>query len=659
MAKSNETWAVVVIHGVGFTQVGATLERFFRGVCENRRLSPVGGPEIHLLEHANITEGRFPMYMRRAKTQGEQPILFAEVYWGDISKSEGGISHLLLRLLTIVFHLRYLIDCAAAYPCDGWMSRCQRITLWLASWILCGPLAAMYALLFLFMMLQMGKIALNWLFETLFPSVSYTGEPVTVWLADYELLTFSNIAIIVGAWLYWISNARRLTWGGTWRYLLAWFTIDAFVIAALSLRSLLWADTALQVTDIFPTCIKCASVALLVTILLVLLGLAWATVLMIIDWANAAAYSAAIGASMVQLALWSVIVPAFAMFLFALPNIGDRTMSWEVRDLFLTNSAILLLPLSALSLTGLLRIIRFRVLRSRTPGRLIVHWTTVLALAIATIVGGVLYINEFINRVAPDSPFVVVSLLDIRHQIGMRPWAAPITASLEVPWIQLSIVLGSVALATGFLYSARTLLHIVMDVISHFYRLHVYPMGTIDHNSHTLQKRITHRVHRVLAEMHAEGATRVTIVSHSQGTATAVIALARADLDAQFDPHGSPTNLEAHVRDWLRTVRVDLVTMGSPISHLYQHYFPDRYPPFYVREGGVSIRNLVWGNWVGLVHSWTNLYRYDDFVGTTIVGDGDFPHTFPKNIPLTALGGHTKYWDHVDVIENLDGVLPK
>jgi hypothetical protein len=163
----------------------------------------------------------------------------------------------------------------------------------------------------------------------------------------------------------------------------------------------------------------------------------------------------------------------------------------------------------------------------------------------------------------------------------------------------------------------------------------------------------------VLAELRREAVSRVTIVSHSQGTANAVIALARADLDGKTAPNGKPT-LEAEVCDWLRTVQVDLVTMGSPISQLYQHYFPDRYAPFYVMEDSQLVWNAKWGDWhSGLVQTWTNLYRCDDIVGTQIVGDGNFPHTFPRNVELEDLGGHMKYWNSVDVVNELDAVLPK
>lgn len=667
MAAANDKWAVVVIHGVGFTQPGETLERFFGVVSEQRNLQPVGTPEIKLLDHHDTARKRFPMYTRRAQAGDDQAALFAEVYWGDLSKSKSGVAHLLLRLLTIVFHLRYLVDCAAAYPYEGKiptckrvMFTCQRIVLWLASLILCGPIAAMYLLLFVFTTLQLGVAALDWLMATLFSPATATGERALAWFADYELCTFSIIAAIAGACLLGLSHARRLTWGGTWRFLLLLFTIGAIAIGCLALNRLLGSGAAIGVKDVVPECIWYASLGLLLTISLILLGIVLAVLLTVFYWSERAPISAAIGASMVQLALWSVIVPAVAMILFALPHGGDKSMLWDVRDLCLTNCFIALLPIGVLLLTGLYRLIRFRVFRSRTPGRLLVHWTSILALGIATIVGGVLYISEAIYAVAPASPFAMRSLLDIRHQISMHPSATPVTNALETPWVQLSIVLGAMVLVAVFLYFGRMPLHIVMDVISHFYRRFVWPIGRINHNSHTLQKRITHRVHRVLAEIRDEGVSRVTIVSHSQGTANAVIALGRADLDAETDQNENPVNLEARIRDWLKTVRVDLVTMGSPIYHLYQHYFPDRYPPFYVEKDGQLVWNPDWGDWrTGLVQSWTNLYRCDDFVGTKIVGDGDFPHTFPKNVELSDLGGHIEYWNSVDVIAKLDTVLPK
>ena len=86
------------------------------------------------------------MHLRRVRVKQPRPgspaqAAFAEVYWGDLSKTGEGVVSLLLQLLTMIFHARYLTDRAAAYP--GWRAaRFFRLTLYLAAMLLCGPIAA-------------------------------------------------------------------------------------------------------------------------------------------------------------------------------------------------------------------------------------------------------------------------------------------------------------------------------------------------------------------------------------------------------------------------------------------------------------------------------------------------------------------------------------
>ena len=84
-----------------------------------------------------------------------------------------------------------------------------------------------------------------------------------------------------------------------------------------------------------------------------------------------------------------------------------------------------------------------------------------------------------------------------------------------------------------------------------------------------------------------------------------------------------------------------LVTLGSPLTHLYQYYFPERYPP---------LANDSWGGLRKTVRNWVNVYRVDDFVGTYIEKQSipGWPGA-PKNVPIAA-GGHTGYWRQREVV---------
>ena len=123
------------------------------------------------------------------------------------------------------------------------------------------------------------------------------------------------------------------------------------------------------------------------------------------------------------------------------------------------------------------------------------------------------------------------------------------------------------------------------------------------------------------------------IVSHSQGTMVAV--------EIQNDPEMA----------WLNASfsKTSLVTMGSPLNHLYQHYFGHLYP---------SLNEPFWDGLNQRVDRWMNLFRIDDFVGQEV----DFPMqpankttqswmtNFGASMPDSSshpLGrhGHTNYWD--------------
>src|SRR5205807_741334 len=93
--------------------------------------------------------------------------------------------------------------------------------------------------------------------------------------------------------------------------------------------------------------------------------------------------------------------------------------------------------------------------------------------------------------------------------------------------------------------------------------------------------------------LQVERPTYLTILAHSQGTMIALSGLAEKHLQPEL----------AELRE------VNLVTFGSPLSHLYQHYFPHQYPPLNRSPEG----KLACSRWV-------NLFRIDDFVGTHIDG---------------------------------------
>lgn len=109
-----------------------------------------------------------------------------------------------------------------------------------------------------------------------------------------------------------------------------------------------------------------------------------------------------------------------------------------------------------------------------------------------------------------------------------------------------------------------------------------------------LRNDINSRFERVLRHsLQTFAPDRVTVISHSQGTVIATQMLQRRAVRDLFRENGKPA--------------LTLITMGSPVTQVYRHYFPtafqvqkDRMPP------GTT---------------WSNIYRIDDYVGTRIAED--------------------------------------
>ncbi|MEM8648281.1 MAG: hypothetical protein AAGF86_18335, partial [Pseudomonadota bacterium] len=196
-------------------------------------------------------------------------------------------------------------------------------------------------------------------------------------------------------------------------------------------------------------------------------------------------------------------------------------------------------------------------------------------------------------------------------------------------WIAALLIYGfsialALAVAVGALYlvvweEIAVGLALAKDVITYF---------KCDAKGHRPQERkfpsrarMHHRFHQVLDTMlRSEQPDDVLILAHSQGTVLAIQALRKDDCTKALNEAGISPPV--------------LVTMGSPFSHIYNHYFGSTFSlPHDLREK---------------LSRWINIYRIDDFVGTTI---GAADETWPENKPVAACG-HTGYWadEHVHSI---------
>jgi hypothetical protein len=341
------------------------------------------------------------------------------------------------------------------------------------------------------------------------------------------------------------------------------------------------------------------------------------------------AFSVSYGAAMLQIALWMLIVPGLAMFAIA-SLVKDPARQDQMQNLFRRIGGEFGLFLGLAMVLGLSAWVvwlrRSRWVR-RYPGGYLFPQP---APDIARLIVNALIIGSLVALTAAACALAVASAFrDILPYLMFARWAAVIAVPL------FALILGY--FGTGL----RNGLHIITDIINHFYRRRdVFPLpwGPEDRPAvpdFEIQQEIEARFRAALKEVLADPlVTRLSVVSHSQGTIIAVDVFSLASMTDDYE-------------DWLtgrldEVGRLNLITMGSPLHHLYQHYFPDRYGP------------LSSNGWDGLRYSlarWVNVYRIDDYIGTFVeVPDPAVPGWGTPNRPIHA-GGHTEYWDQPAVFQ--------
>jgi hypothetical protein len=736
-------WAVLVVHGVGDTGPGVTVDTFLWSLAAgNGNLQPDGRREVLWLEEpvagsaaaAGQPPVLFPVHVRRARVAGLPPAaapptevvaapptqviaapptevivapptevvaapptemaaappaeavpappmeaaapppkaeapappqrtappappdkaVFAEVYWADLSRVREGTLDLLYNLAAAIFFLRF-IPAWASYLNGRW-ARWVRLLLHLASWWLCGPIAALNALLawtigaYYWIVVPVQAWAASARVQ-----LAYPGAPAGP--AGVAAATLAGLSAAVGvvgllARRWCRRNNSGTTWTRFWdafTALAAALTLAILLLPPRAWEQLLWdardwlgfTGHELPAQARYPAAIffglllvTQAAFAVLNTYLLCVTLPVW-----LVAWATRSggersrpALAIALGATLTQVALWVLVLPPVAV-------LATRTLlpeTWRQQNMeehfFISVQKSFALHLVLVFLLMLLGLAvweeRRRWVRGNPPPfaypgghtsipRLVVHFLIVTFLLLLAFSGTGLFLLEF-------------TLGGAIFEFG------------SIHYRLMTAIISLVIAFSGLLLKQRLRdwLHILSDIINHFYQRWEQvprpwePFRAVNVRTFETQQLIEHRFRKTLLTLLDEpGVTHLTVVAHSQGTVVAVDVLSLGALDAK-----QRQDLQQRLGQ-LR--QLDLVTMGSPFTHLYQHYFPERYPP------------LSHASWDGLrqcVRRWLNVYRVDDFIGTFIEGSGSttWPGE-PQNFPLPA-GGHTGYWRQPEVL---------
>jgi hypothetical protein len=199
--------------------------------------------------------------------------------------------------------------------------------------------------------------------------------------------------------------------------------------------------------------------------------------------------------------------------------------------------------------------------------------------------------------------------------------------------------------------TSRSALHIGRDLVDHQYdrsdgswavRLSKAskPARATDAEPKRFRRRL--RIQRRLEALMTDvithqGCDRLIFLAHSQGTV--ILRDYLFDTDQLLDDRSAQTDVLTHLK------RIDVVTLGSPLTHLYGHYFSER--PRHADPTGTARRPI------DAVHTWTNLFRIDDPIADAV------DVAAPSGVSNRGLppGGHIGYWGEPPVCELIWGLI--
>ena len=636
---------ILVIHGVGDPPPGGTLNRFARSLARDEKPLVEHQSTIWLGEKSTVPNRTrtFPTHVRQLSIDDNQCEM-AEVFWGDLSQVKRGMLGLVYGLFQILFGLRYVAYVAADQP--GLAARYLKLLGLMSSRILQGPVLAITVFLGMITAAAFGT-------DTMWPGSYKDG----LWT---QVLLGGCTFIAVGAAAIGLRVTRSRVVMRFW----FWLCIVAVWAAVLMIVKAWWID------PMFPeiNCDNCAHPGLIwfCRVLVVLLGLIWFVESIVViamgacwfsAWAHPRVYKPAINLAFLLPALavgiWGQALPM--AWVFAREGISKTKRIPEFVATF--DEALPLLGVQFLMMVimgvgtsvVLYRYFSWRgknsisnFMRGSRPPRLIINSLQQWTLAVCTMAG-----------------VSLVFLLCMMNMLGIAYQQSPFGLALvEVNKyaLVLMVPLGGVALVV--LPYLRPGFDILLDVVNHFYFRATKLKDALDDDDEfdiqettfesgslffSRRDMIHCRIKKILVYYRERLRHRpeLVIISHSQGTMVAVEIL--------NDPEMA----------WLSSSfsKTTLVTMGSPLTYLYQHYFGHLYP---------SLNEPYWNDLRQRVNRWVNLFRIDDFVGQEI----DFPAQVKTATPKAwmadfgastpqcsahALGcrGHINYWDDQEALKVL------
>ena len=659
-------FGLVVVHGVGETEPGYCVNAILDTLAERK-------PGYHVSsfnEYTRLPEPEiatpppvFPVIRRAATHDAGFEVEAVELHWADLTEMQPGRVNTLLGLFRVIFESHHLVDAMLDKSRDttSWL---LRKILWIAGWLLRGPIAGLT--------IATTAICALFLFEPVSVGVDVMGASGQV-LAAQAVLFVGAIYVF-----YQIVQTRDYSWYDS----VFWLAAMTFVIFVLVSN-----DALLVLLDKVPAlatgpphavaaaaaaghAVNCTAIeagagcyvnglykviiwgwrfwGALMLAATAFLALAMSRARKSSDHSRLATLSTSIGILITQFLLWTTVVVSVAYPMLnraetistlkaarpiivraieageikgdgqvaKLVQVPDIELDWIGRFKFIYASAALTVLLFLLA-AWFLMALRKRKARSgssdleriaRQMPRLIFNPHLVgLLISAFVVVFALVFIQPYL-----DNNGVFVSL---------RNFILPVAAAVAL------------ILPFFFGHHVANVVHIARDLIDHHYMpkletaTYFFPSIFRARHGRPRRERLQQRLKTVLQNfIEHQGYSEVIFIAHSQGSVI-VYDYLRDNGPEYAELGGAPPAM---------------LTFGSPLGTIYQKYFHE-YAVNRPAPDGMATR----------LKCWINLFRVDDYIG----GHIHAPPGLRIENRIMDIGGHTSYWTEAAVADALDDIL--
>ncbi|MBY8975143.1 hypothetical protein KHP62_04945 [Rhodobacteraceae bacterium NNCM2] len=674
---------ILVVHGVGQQVPGESVGLLAAALHEEPGTDTVAASLLIPEDRAPGETGRVRMFpchtLRRRTPQSDQ--LIAEVYWADVAIASQKFLGIVLQLFQVILGLGHIVRESAEHAYKN-----QPTLRWLANTgvlILHGPIAAVNCLVLLLCAVAMA-------FE----------------LSGYEYLVREPKDRFLWPFIFGIISviASFMLHQRTRRYLMRHFFRSLIVFSLVGMvLSWIWhiderTDTSVRLWESSPEVSEPASTDLPASPIqggnlpedFTSTSLKTYVENEVCDWAgenankcwsglggvfSVAAFFIHVEWMIWMVLLWGTCLLIMMHFTSRFRWFGPRRAARTPALAPVALSCMMISWLFALSCIWAVTLFLYpkfggdRALFVSGFFPVIVHWTMLIVLGLEAVwitayavrrykqkTGAGSYFDEDGQPVAPPR-LILADLMAITIMMGpfllifvmFFPASVGFDTALQSTWIGKLIVQISGILLGEFMVAAVILggciyyfrdevavgLGIANDIINYKRIEHLAkrPEDRVYPQRERIRRRFV-KVAKSMIERHDP--CEVIIVAHSQGTIIALDALRK-------DRPGPPEKSRLFDGE-VREDRVwKLITLGSPFTHLYGHYFPDNFKVPRKEDTYLS--------------EWTNVFRIDDPIGTHIgpkaARDED---AWPREVAIPP-GGHTYYWLEPEVEKVLHDVI--